>query len=293
MLRHLDTGGLATEADLVYFLETGEPVPEIEAGETHLTPQKDISERVRAAIRAWLDGGSRRRLLILLDECDQFFEADAPRFDQTKKLKGLGSDTKGRAKVVFAGLHSVQQFSEPASNGPFGHLAQTPKVIGPLAPQFAADLLVEPMRALGFEFADVDLVNRVLGYCSYQPFLLEMFGHKLVKVMVVISDFASYQAKPETCREAVDLAETLLPHTPGVTRAVVIVTDPGHLDLWRTLLTGAEPTSAAPVALRRHDHRGLRGWAQRVEMFRTDDRLERLHALMRETGGRVVVGGRR
>ncbi|MFC7891538.1 hypothetical protein [Streptomyces sp. NPDC057381] len=477
--------------------------------------QKDTSERVRAAIRAWLDGDSRRRLLILLDECDQFFEADAPRFDQTKKLKGLGSDTKDRAKVVFAGLHSVQRFSKLASNGPFGHLAQTPKVIGPLAPQFAADLLVEPMRALGFEFADVDLVNRVLGYCSYQPFLLQMFGHRLVEVMhrkrarrgaeappytvgaadieavesdtdlrdgisaafkdtlsldhrydvianvlahharhhglemrlsdaelreecetfwrrgfeqldtegfraylsemvglgvlapnndgqgwhlrgpnalrmigtshevearllraeqdcrlqesivqegrpdlpdgrpapltitqlddllgeranqtrivlgtpatgvtdvgdtlrtvagriadwklppvgrpsvykqeltggrprerrVVISDFASYQAKPETCREAVDLAETLLPHTPGVTRAVVIVTGPDQLDLWRTLLSGAEPTSAAPVVLRRHDHRGLRGWAQRVEMFHTDDRLERLHTL---TGG--------
>ncbi|WP_281247725.1 hypothetical protein [Streptomyces colonosanans] len=30
-----------------------------------------------------------KTLLILLDECDQFFEADAPRFDQTKKLKGL------------------------------------------------------------------------------------------------------------------------------------------------------------------------------------------------------------
>ncbi|MET9883262.1 hypothetical protein ABZZ20_08885 [Streptomyces sp. NPDC006430] len=38
---------------------------------------QDFSERVRAAIRAWLDEDSRRRLLILLDECDQFFEADA------------------------------------------------------------------------------------------------------------------------------------------------------------------------------------------------------------------------
>lgn len=37
VLRHLDTGGLATAADLVYFLEIGEPVPEIEAGESHLT----------------------------------------------------------------------------------------------------------------------------------------------------------------------------------------------------------------------------------------------------------------
>ncbi|MGW2050854.1 hypothetical protein ACWCPF_37645 [Streptomyces sp. NPDC001858] len=484
----------------------------------------EISERVRAGIRTWLDGDSRRRLLILLDECDQFFEADAPRFDQTKKLKGLGSDTKDRAKVVFAGLHSVQRFSKLASNGPFGHLAQTPKVIGPLAPQSAAELLVEPMRALGFEFKDLDLVNRVLGYCSYQPFLLQMFGHRLVELMhrkrarrgaegppyevevtdievvksdaalrdgisaafkdtlsldhrydvianvlayharhhglevrlsdtelreecetywrkgfeqldtegfraylsemvglgilapnhdglgwhlrgpnalrmigtshevearllraerdcelqesivqegrpempdgqpapltntqlddllgerssrtrvvlgtsatgvtdvartlrtiagpidgwtlppvgrpsvykqeltggrprerrVVISDFVNYRdpVRPETCREAVDLAETLLPATPGVTRAVVLVTDTTQLALWRTLLTGTEPTSAAPVVLRRHDRRSLHGWAQRVNVFHTEDRLDRLHEL---TGGWPLLVGR-
>lgn len=477
----------------------------------------DISERVRAGIRAWTDADSRRRLLILLDECDQFFEADAPRFNQTKKLKGLGDDTKDRAKVVFAGLHSVQRFAKLASNGPFGHLAQTPKVIGPLAPQFAAELLVEPLRALGFEFQDMDLVNRVLGYCSYQPFLLQMFGHRLVELMhrkrarrgaegppysveladidvvesdaglrdsisaafkdtlsldhrydvianvlayharhrglevrlsdtelrdecetywhrgfeqldtegfraylsemvglgvlapnhdglgwhlrgpnalrmigtshevearllraeedcelqesivqegrpelsdgrpapltntqlddllgrrsnqtrvvlgspatcvgdvahtlrtltagiagwslppvgkpsaykqeltggrprerrVVISDFVNYRdpVRAETCRETADLAETLLPLTPGVTRAVVLVTDTTQLALWRSLLTGTEPTSAAPVVLRRHDRRSLRGWAQRVDMFQREDRLDRLHEL---TGG--------
>ncbi|MFD0271965.1 hypothetical protein ACFVGY_36165 [Streptomyces sp. NPDC127106] len=481
---------------------------------------KDISERVRAGIGAWLDGDSRRRLLILLDECDQFFEADAPRFDQTKKLKGLGTDTKDRAKVVFAGLHSVQRFTKLASNGPFSHLAQTPKVIGPLAPQSAAELLVDPMRALGFEFRDMDLVNRVLGYCSYQPFLLQMFGHRLVEVMhrkrmrrgaegppyaveigdievvesdtglrdsisaafkdtlsldhrydvianvlayharqrglevrlsdaelrdecetfwpkgfeqldtegfraylsemvglgvlapnhdgqgwhlrgpnalrmigtshevearllraaqdcqlqesivqesrpdlpdgrsapltitqldyllggrsnqtrvvlgttatgvrdvgdtlrtfagpipdwtlppvgkpsaykqeltggrprerrVVISDFARYpDARPEAPRQAVDQAEVMLPTTSGVTRAVVIVTDPNQLGLWRPLLTGTEPTSAAPVVLRRHDRRSLRGWAQRVEEFHTEDRLDRLHEL---TGGWPIL----
>ncbi|WP_436739366.1 hypothetical protein [Streptomyces sp. BBFR102] len=480
--------------------------------------KKDVADRVRAGIREWVQEDSRRRLLILLDECDQFFEADAPRFDQTKRLKGLGSDTKDRVKVVFAGLHSVQRFSKMASNGPFSHLAQTPKVIGPLAPQFAADLLVEPMRALGFEFADVDMVNRVLGYCSYQPFLLQMFGHRLVEVMhrkrarrgtegppytvdagdievveadaglragisaafkdtlsldhrydvianvlayharrlglevrlsdaelreecetwwkrgfeqldtegfraylsemvglgvlapnhdgqgwhlrgpnalrmigsshevearllraeqecelgestvlegrpdlsdgrlapltitqlddllgeranqtrvvlgtlatgikdvgdtlravagriadwtlppigrpsvfkqellggrhherrVIISDFARYPAKPDTCRDSVDLAESLLPVTPGVTRAVVLVTDTGQLDLWRLLLMGEERTSASPVILRRHDRRSLRGWAQRVEdaeVFDSDERVERLYAV---TGG--------
>ncbi|MFF2962508.1 hypothetical protein ACFVT1_27060 [Streptomyces sp. NPDC057963] len=53
---------------------------------------------VRAGIRSWSDGDSRR-LLILLDECDESFEADAPRFDHTEKLKGLGSDVKDRAKL--------------------------------------------------------------------------------------------------------------------------------------------------------------------------------------------------
>jgi hypothetical protein len=57
---------------------------------------------------------------------------------------GLGSATKDAAKVVFAELRSVQRFSKLASNGPFGHLAQTPKVIGLLAPQSAAELLVVP-----------------------------------------------------------------------------------------------------------------------------------------------------
>ncbi|MFB6557221.1 hypothetical protein, partial [Streptomyces sp. NPDC056405] len=77
--------------------------------------------------------------------------------------------------------------------------------------------------------------------------------------------------RPETCREAADLAETLLPLTPGVTRAVVLVTDTTQLALWRPLLTGTEPTSAAPVVLRRHDRRSLRGWAQRVDMFQRED----------------------
>jgi hypothetical protein len=411
----------------------------------------------------------------------------------------------------------VQRFSKLASNGPFGHLAQTPKVIGPLAPQSAAELLVEPMRALGLEFKDLDLVNRVLGFCSYQPFLLQMFGHRLVELMqrkrarrgvegppyevevadievvesdaalrdgisaafkdtlsldhrydvianvlayharhhglevrlsdtelreecetywregfeqldtegfraylsemvglgvlapnhdglgwhlrgpnalrmigtshevearllraeqdcelqesivqegrpelpdgrpapltntqlddllgersnrtrvvlgtsatgvtdvagalrtiagsvdgwmlpavgrpsvyrqeltggrpqerrVVISDFVNYRdpVRPETCREAVDLAETLLPTTPGVTRAAVIIVNTMQLPLWRSLLTGTESTSAAPVVLRRHDRRSLRSWAQRVDMFHTEDRLDLLHEL---TGG--------
>jgi len=58
-------------------------------------------------------------------------------------------------------------------------------VIGPLAPQFAYDLVVKPMSALGYVFDQGnDLVNRILGYCSYQPFLLQMFAHRLIDVVL-------------------------------------------------------------------------------------------------------------
>ncbi|UXX98119.1 hypothetical protein N7U49_48390 (plasmid) [Streptomyces sp. AD2-2] len=43
------------------------------------------------------------------------------------------------------------------------------------------------------------------------------------------------------------------------------------------------------MVLRRHDRRSLRGWAQRVNMFHTEDRLDRLHEL---TGGWPLLVGR-
>jgi hypothetical protein len=141
-------------------------------------------EIVRAGIRGWLEEDSRRRLLILLDESDGFFEADATQFSETNRLKELGqmSGFEGRVKVVFAGLHSVQRFAK-VSNNTFKHLAQRPTVIGPLPPQYAYNLIARPMEAIGYRFEDADLVNRILGYCSYQPYLLQMFGHRLVEHM--------------------------------------------------------------------------------------------------------------
>ncbi|SFC82868.1 hypothetical protein SAMN05421773_106187 [Streptomyces aidingensis] len=136
--------------------------------------------QVKASIVNWLEGDSDRELLVLLDEADKFFDSDAPEFLQTRRLRDLGRSTRDRVKVVFAGLRSVQRFTA-AANSPFSHLAQEPVVVGPLKPADAAELLVQPLAALGYRFEDDDLVHSVLGHCSYQPYLIQMFAHRLVR----------------------------------------------------------------------------------------------------------------
>ncbi|MFD8321318.1 hypothetical protein [Kitasatospora purpeofusca] len=142
-------------------------------------------QHVLDGMKAWLNEDTKRGLLIMLDEADGFFESDSPQFTETRRLRDLGAETEDRVKVVFAGLHSVQRYAKIAVNSPFSHLAQRPTVIGPLGPQDAAKLLIEPLAVLGYEFQEPALVHRILGHCSYQPFLLQMFGHRLVQTMHV------------------------------------------------------------------------------------------------------------
>ncbi|MET9535203.1 AAA family ATPase [Streptomyces sp. NPDC006649] len=140
-------------------------------------------DHVLSGIRTWLKAGSGRRILIMLDEADGFFESDSPRFTETRRLRDLSSETNDGVKVVFAGLHSVQRYATLAVNNPFSHLSQHPTVIGPLEPQDAANLLLKPLAVLGYRFSEPALVHRILGHCSYQPFLLQMFAHRLVQTM--------------------------------------------------------------------------------------------------------------
>lgn len=132
------------------------------------------------AITAWLDEDPQRRLLILLDECDRFLEADRDAdFATTRRLKGLMDQSGRRVKVVFAGLHQVLRFQR-LTNQPFAHLGpQTP--IGPLAARDARQLLVRPLSALGYKFDPPELAHRVLSFTNYAPSLIQLVGHWLVR----------------------------------------------------------------------------------------------------------------
>jgi hypothetical protein len=138
-------------------------------------------QRVSTAITAWLDDDSARRLLVLFDECDIFFDAEAQEnFPQTTRLRELMSTTNRRFKPVFAGLHQVQRFSglpnQPLYDAHFGK----PVVIGPLAPAPAFRLVRQPLEALGIRIPD-ELVHRILAYCNYHPKLLQLAGQALVQ----------------------------------------------------------------------------------------------------------------
>ncbi len=142
----------------------------------------DTAGAVTEAVRQWLDADTGRRLLLLLDECDDFFDADATaHFNNTTRLRELMDITQRRCKPVFAGLHQVQRFSG-IPNQPLAHLGQ-PLPIGPLRPQAAFDLIHLPLTALGYHIPD-DLVARILAYCNYGPLNLQLFGHALVNELL-------------------------------------------------------------------------------------------------------------
>ena len=122
---------------------------------------------------------SRRRVLVLFDEADHFLSADAGNgFQVVEGLRSLMSNTQGRFRAVFAGLHDVQRFDNIA-NQPLAHFGQS-LLIGPLEARPAQQLVQEPLEILGYRFADETTVLKILSYTNYHPGLIQYFCHELV-----------------------------------------------------------------------------------------------------------------
>lgn len=138
-------------------------------------------KNVTTAIEAWLKEDPTRRMLLLVDECDGFFDADAELgFEHVTHLRNLRDKSMRRCKPVFAGLHQVQRFAHLPNQPLAGaHLGEQ-IAIGPLSPEPAYQLLFTPMEALGIRFGSDELIHRVLAYCNYQPKLLQLVGKALV-----------------------------------------------------------------------------------------------------------------
>lgn len=156
----------------------------------HLASQEGT---IRARVKEWLDEDSQRRILLLLDEADEFLNQDSQQIDDSSgnafpvisQIKGLMDDTERRFKVVFAGLHNVQRAAKD-KNTPMGHLG-TSINIGPLIDngewEEAVALIQTPMRQMGFAFESANLVTRILSHTNFYPSLIQIFCRHLLRSM--------------------------------------------------------------------------------------------------------------
>ena len=143
-------------------------------------------ETVTSLIYQWLTEVPSRRLLLLLDESDNFLEADSKDsragsvgFPTLQRLKGLVERTEGRFKVVFAGLHQVQRFHD-LPNTPVAHGGRE-VLVGPLTFTDAKQLVYEPLWALGYAFEDRETLWRLLLLTNYQASLIQIICQQLIR----------------------------------------------------------------------------------------------------------------
>ena len=131
-------------------------------------------------IEQTLAAAPERRILLLLDEADNFLEADSKnRFEVVESLRTLMLSTGRRLRVVFAGLHGVQRF-QGIANQPLAHFGM-PLRVGPLEAAAAKALVEQPLHKIGFRFASEGVILSVLSYTNYHPGLVQLFCYELVK----------------------------------------------------------------------------------------------------------------
>ncbi len=141
-------------------------------------------DKILNDIQRWLTENTQRRILLLLDEADQFLESDSKdRFVRSARLKGLMEKTNRRFKVVFAGLHNVQR-TTTQSNHPLAHYGQ-PLCIGPLLEkgeaQQALNLIEFPLQSIGYRLESSDLATRILSQTNYYPSLIQLYCQQLLE----------------------------------------------------------------------------------------------------------------
>lgn len=137
---------------------------------------EEIARQIGEAMRA----KPGQRVLVMLDEADEFLDADArDGFRTVISLRELMQTTAQRFKVIFAGLQNVQRF-QGIPNQPLAHFG-TPLCVGPLEPGEAQLLVRQPLEVLGYRFADDGAVLRILSYTNYHPGLIQYFCQELLK----------------------------------------------------------------------------------------------------------------
>ena len=145
-----------------------------------VTKDNRLVDVVPNSISTCLFENPEMRIVLLLDETDDLLDCDSSRdFALVRRLRGLMANSERRFKVVFAGLQSVQRYYN-WKNHPFAQLGEE-LVVNPLPPSAAQDLIIRPLRALGFAFENSRLVLRILSQTNYHPGLIQIIGYRLLE----------------------------------------------------------------------------------------------------------------
>ena len=163
-----------------HFVETG-------IISSHYTKTRQRERQVsvlKQHIKDWVSDEKNGRILLLLDEADDFLAADLKNeFRESETLKGMMDETDRKFKVVLCGLHNVLRNTERA-NHPLAHFGE-PICVGPLLSEEereqARALIREPLAAVGYVFENHGLMNHVLFRTNYYPSLIQIYGEHLVR----------------------------------------------------------------------------------------------------------------
>jgi hypothetical protein len=149
-------------------------------------PSNTKWEGIGKNLEKWVGEDNQRRILLLLDEADQFLNSDAKDdLVRTARMKGWIMKTDRRVKIIFAGLHDVQRTTKQP-NHPLAHF-DDPICIGPLLDngewREARALIEDPFETMGFKFESPDLVSRILSRTNYYPNLIQLYCKHLLEYL--------------------------------------------------------------------------------------------------------------
>lgn len=135
-------------------------------------------------VRRLLESDRITTLRLLLDETDDFLESiSASSYNEILPLIELQRGSNRRFKFVFAGLHNVCRAKNATrNNGLFGQLG-APVCVRPLTAADARNLLVRPLRYLGFSVTSESHMDTILTNTNYYPGIIQFFGYTLVQTL--------------------------------------------------------------------------------------------------------------
>ncbi|TYC58546.1 DUF3893 domain-containing protein [Rhodobacterales bacterium] len=146
------------------------------------------SDKFSRSITNWLKADSRRRILLLVDESNDFIKDDQKEnFKTLMSIIDLMNSTDRRFKCVFAGLQNIARAVHNVENSPISHLERNVLAIGPLTGSERKDaetLVTKALAGMGYQFKHRHDVWRILNFCLYYPVLIQLFCQVLVEQLV-------------------------------------------------------------------------------------------------------------